>query len=86
MKEKPRPPIELQPALDSGLNAIILKAIAKSPTDRYESAAEFREAIATLRGAALNHDLVAGGDRADINRDGDEDRWRGGSWRPPGPS
>lgn len=42
VNEPPRPPRSIRPDLDPGLEAIILKAMAKSPTQRYESADEMR--------------------------------------------
>lgn len=48
VSEAARPPIELQPSLPSGLNAVILKAIEKSPAARFASAAEFRRALASV--------------------------------------
>jgi serine/threonine protein kinase len=48
VNEQPRPPIELLPALSPALNAIILKAIAKDPAARFQSADEFRQALRTL--------------------------------------
>jgi serine/threonine-protein kinase len=48
LKEMPRPPIELQPGLGPELNAIIMKSIAKDAKDRFQTAAEFRNALATL--------------------------------------
>jgi eukaryotic-like serine/threonine-protein kinase len=54
LKEEPRPPLELQPSLPPALNGIILRAIAKHPGARFQSAHEFREALAgvTARGSA----------------------------------
>ena len=48
LKEMPRPPIELAPQLGSELNAVIMKAIAKGPADRYQTADEFRTALTTV--------------------------------------
>jgi eukaryotic-like serine/threonine-protein kinase len=48
LNEAPRPPIELQPALGSELNEIILTSIAKNPQLRFQSAAEFRDALRRL--------------------------------------
>ena len=45
VNEQPRPPIELMPALAPELNAIILKAIEKDPVARFQSAAEFKQAL-----------------------------------------
>ena len=41
----PQPPIELNPALPPQLNAIILKALAKDPADRFQTADTFRDAL-----------------------------------------
>lgn len=49
LKELPRPPIELQPALGSRLNEIILTSIAKDPAERFQSAEEFRDALSKLQ-------------------------------------
>ena len=51
VNEPPRPPIELQPALAPALNDIILKAIAKNPADRFQSADDFRQALRSLPAA-----------------------------------
>jgi serine/threonine-protein kinase len=48
----PRPPIELQPGLDANLNEIILKALAKDPADRFQSADAFREALSKVQPAS----------------------------------
>ncbi|MGQ0734017.1 MAG: serine/threonine-protein kinase [Acidobacteriota bacterium] len=52
LNQAPRPPIELDRSLAPELNAIILKAIAKAPEDRFQSAREFREALNALRTAS----------------------------------
>ena len=52
LKQPPRPPIELQPWLATGLNEIILKSIAKNPVDRFQSADEFRQALKALPAVA----------------------------------
>ncbi len=49
----PLPPSKVNPALDPKLDALVLKAMAKKPTDRYSSAEAFAIVIADyLRGGA----------------------------------
>jgi eukaryotic-like serine/threonine-protein kinase len=48
VKEMPKPPIELQPALPPALSEIILMAIAKEPAQRFQTAAAFRNALGTV--------------------------------------
>jgi serine/threonine-protein kinase len=50
LEERPKPPVDLQPGLPSGLNDIILKAIEKDPATRFQSADEFRQALQAMRG------------------------------------
>jgi len=50
VKEAPKPPVELQPGLPAALNEIILMAIEKDPAKRFQTAAAFRNALATVRG------------------------------------
>jgi eukaryotic-like serine/threonine-protein kinase len=45
LKEAPRPPLTLQPTLPPPLNAIIMRAIAKAPAARFQSAQEFRDVL-----------------------------------------
>ena len=51
VKHRPSPPIEINPSLPAALNAAILKALEKSPEQRFKTAEEFRlalEAISSL--------------------------------------
>ena len=41
--EEPRPPRRLNPAIPTELETIVLKALAKAPEDRYQSAADFAD-------------------------------------------
>jgi len=52
VKESPKPPMELRPWLPSSLNEIILTAIAKDPSDRFQSADEFRGALLNAQGSS----------------------------------
>ncbi len=45
LNEPPQPPIELNPAIPAGLNAIILIALAKDPGERFQNAEAFRNAL-----------------------------------------
>jgi serine/threonine-protein kinase len=49
VNEAARPPIELQPELPAALNQIILMAIAKDPSLRFQTATAFRNALSTVR-------------------------------------
>ena len=60
LKEVPRAPMELAPALGSELNAVIMKAIEKGPADRYQSADEFRNALMSVPAFAATLTTAAG--------------------------
>ena len=47
VRETPRQPIEIVPALPQGLNDVIMKAVAKDPAQRYQTADVFRDALAS---------------------------------------
>ena len=49
IKEIPKPPLELNPALPLALNEIILMAIAKEPAQRFQTADAFNNALSNLR-------------------------------------
>lgn len=46
----PIPPADLIPDLPAPLNAVILRALAKNPADRFQTAAEFRDALRAVGG------------------------------------
>jgi eukaryotic-like serine/threonine-protein kinase len=49
LNQAPTPPREINPALSPELNAIVLRAMAKSPEERFQTADEFRNALKALR-------------------------------------
>ena len=67
VSERPQPPSQLNPAVSRALDAVVLKALAKDPANRFASAEEFLEALdaaeADPSGAALGdtaaHEAVA---------------------------
>ncbi|MCD0444367.1 Stk1 family PASTA domain-containing Ser/Thr kinase [Glycomyces sp. A-F 0318] len=54
VREEARPPSELNPAIPASVDAVIMKALAKNPENRYHSAGEMREdLIRAARGQAV---------------------------------
>ncbi len=49
---EPVPPAKLNPVIPSQLNNLILKCLAKSPADRYQSGEELAQALAAVRSGA----------------------------------
>jgi len=45
----PRDPTDLKPGLGEDLSRVLLKSIAREPTDRYPSANAFKEALLKLK-------------------------------------
>jgi beta-lactam-binding protein with PASTA domain/tRNA A-37 threonylcarbamoyl transferase component Bud32 len=45
VSERPRPPSEINPAVSKALDAVVLKALAKDPANRFASAEEFIRAL-----------------------------------------
>ena len=45
VSERPRPPSQLSPAVSPALDAVVLKALAKDPANRFQSADEFIRAL-----------------------------------------
>jgi serine/threonine-protein kinase len=50
LNEAPAPPAQWNPALSPALNDIVLRAMAKDPAARFQTAEEFRGALKALRG------------------------------------
>jgi serine/threonine protein kinase len=48
VQKQPVPPIEIAPEIGPELNAIVLKALAKDPEQRFQSAEEFRLALQSI--------------------------------------
>jgi eukaryotic-like serine/threonine-protein kinase len=57
LNSAPRPPMEINPALSKELNDVILRALAKDPGQRFESADTFRNALRTV-GKAPSADVA----------------------------
>jgi eukaryotic-like serine/threonine-protein kinase len=58
LNDAPRPPVEVNPNLSKALNDLILKALEKDPLRRFQSAAEFSQAIEKATGVKAT--LTAG--------------------------
>ncbi|MDL5154786.1 Stk1 family PASTA domain-containing Ser/Thr kinase [Actinomycetospora termitidis] len=59
VREDPRPPSELNPAVPPALDAITLKALAKNPFNRYQTAGEMRDdLVRVLQGEQVEAPLV----------------------------
>jgi eukaryotic-like serine/threonine-protein kinase len=93
---EPRPPSELNPSLPPGLDAIVLRALAKDPAQRYANAGELiaaleheRQSLPALSGAALGAHGNGPPGRAPGNRPGAgalllaADRRPGDGYEPP---
>ncbi len=60
LSQTPVPPATLNPAVSPALNAVVLRALAKDRFDRFQSAAEFREALqAALEGKVADRVSLA---------------------------
>jgi len=70
LQEQPLPPSEINPATPDAWDALILKALAKDPADRFQSAAQMEAAIAKLStdGARVADAESPGGDAAPAPR------------------
>ena len=51
VSENPLPPSQVDPAVPPALDALVMKSLAKSPDDRYQTAADFRSDVERLETA-----------------------------------
>lgn len=58
VSEQPVAPSERNPALSRGADVVVLRALAKSPSARYQNAAEFRAALFELNGTVSDRDMA----------------------------
>ncbi|MEO0079037.1 MAG: PASTA domain-containing protein, partial [candidate division WOR-3 bacterium] len=63
VNKPPPPPRSIRPEISAELERVILRALAKNPSGRFQSAAEFRQAIEAIRNLADQQPAV-GGDHA----------------------
>jgi eukaryotic-like serine/threonine-protein kinase len=49
LNQAPTPPFEVNPAISPELNNVVLRALAKPPEERFQTAEEFRNAVKALR-------------------------------------
>ena len=56
--EPPRPPRELRPDLPEGIDAVLLKGLAKRPDERYQTATEFARAFSAAVGGWAELDTI----------------------------
>jgi serine/threonine-protein kinase len=88
VREDPRAPSELNPEVSPDVDAVVLKALAKNPANRYQSAAEMRADL--LRAAAgrpvlatpvlNNAETALLGPAGEPARVGDSDRRKASTW------
>ncbi|MYW94446.1 Stk1 family PASTA domain-containing Ser/Thr kinase [Amycolatopsis rubida] len=63
VREDPNPPSSVNPAVSPELDAVVLKALAKGPANRYQSAAEMRsDLVRTLSGQRPSAPMVMSDD------------------------
>ncbi|QSB05669.1 Stk1 family PASTA domain-containing Ser/Thr kinase [Natronoglycomyces albus] len=63
VRETPKPPSELNPDVPPEVDAVVMKALAKNPENRYQSAGEMREDLQRAAiGAAVHAPMVMGED------------------------
>jgi serine/threonine-protein kinase len=84
VREDPRPPSALNPRVPPSLDAIVLKAMAKGPANRYQSAAEMRgDLVRVLSGQRPAAPMVmTDADRTSIMGAGRTEMMTGGRHRP----
>ncbi|MBN9605555.1 MAG: Stk1 family PASTA domain-containing Ser/Thr kinase [Actinomycetales bacterium] len=62
LSEDPVPPASVNPKVSPALNAVVLRALAKDRFERFQSASEFREALAAALDGKVPDGPVGGGD------------------------
>lgn len=63
VQKQPTPPMEVTPEISPKLNAIVMKALAKDPAQRFQSAEEFRLALQSIGLASRSKRALAVGMR-----------------------
>jgi serine/threonine-protein kinase len=88
VREDPRAPSELNPEVGPDVDAVVLKALAKNPANRYQSAAEMRADLLRAAGGRpvlatpvmSNAETAMLGQHGEPARVGDPDRRRASTW------